>query len=131
MSDQKFSEIVRSTREAKGLTQAQLAEKIGVTSAYISELENDRKMPPPYATTAVLAQALDLDADELWELAQAEREEYKRRSEERKKAALQVAFAKEDLSDFEQEVLKQVRAAKKDDRPFILRFLKNLSPNES
>jgi transcriptional regulator with XRE-family HTH domain len=131
MSDKKFGEIIRSAREAKDLTQAQLAAEAGVTSAYISELEKDRKMPPPYATTAVLAQVLSLDADELWRVAQAEREEYKRRSEERKKAALQVAFAKEDLSDFEQEVLKRVRASTKEDKPYILRFLNSLISDQS
>jgi transcriptional regulator with XRE-family HTH domain len=130
MSDKKFGEIIRSAREAKNLTQAQLAAEAGVTSAYISELENDRKMPPPYATTAVLAQALSLLADELWEVAQAEREEYKRRSADRKKAALQIAFLKEELSDFEQEVLKKVRTTKKEDRPFILRFLNSRSTDQ-
>jgi transcriptional regulator with XRE-family HTH domain len=131
MTDKNFAQTIKSTRDAKGMTQTQLGDLIGVTTAYISSIENKKKMPPPYATTALLAQALELDVDELWEIAQAEREQYKRQSEDRKKAALQVAFVKEGLSDFEREILKEVRATKQEDQPFILRFLKNLTSDKS
>ena len=41
----KFHEILRQRRLALGLTQEQLAEKIGVSNKTISKWENEKNMP--------------------------------------------------------------------------------------
>lgn len=40
-----FGQVLRSTREAKGMTQDQLSYEAGVDRTYISHLENDHKSP--------------------------------------------------------------------------------------
>jgi transcriptional regulator with XRE-family HTH domain len=136
MSEKKFAEIIRSAREKKEFTQAQVAEGTHVTSAYISELENNRKTPPPYRTVALLAKTLELDADGLWNVAQVEREAYKRRSDERKRAGIQELAVGQiqqlsgaQLNHFEKEVLNKVRFIKEGDRSYFLRFLNGLISN--
>jgi len=93
MAGKTFAETIRLARNNKNLTQAQVAAEIGVTPAYISELEKDLKTPPPYPTTVTLARILGFkDPEELWKIADAERREYKRQSEERKRTAIQLAM---------------------------------------
>lgn len=38
-----YAERIRSLRMNKGLTQAQLAEKIGISASYLAKIENDRQ----------------------------------------------------------------------------------------
>lgn len=52
---------IKYFRESNLLTQEQLAEKSGLSQAYISELEDiDRDKSPTLYTLAVLANALDI-----------------------------------------------------------------------
>jgi transcriptional regulator with XRE-family HTH domain len=55
---------VRARREARGYTQAQLAEKIGVSSNYFGVLERGLKLPT-LDRLIVLAKALDVSPAEL------------------------------------------------------------------
>ena len=71
----KFSEIIRARRKELGLTQREVAQRIGATAAYISILESNRELPPPRPTVEALAAALELDPEELWAAALAERKE--------------------------------------------------------
>lgn len=71
----KFSEIIRERRKELGLTQREVAQRIGATAAYISILESNRELPPPRPTVEALAAALELDPEELWAAALAERKE--------------------------------------------------------
>jgi transcriptional regulator with XRE-family HTH domain len=41
----KFSDNLRVARKARGLTQGELAEKLGVTGGYISDLEKGKRSP--------------------------------------------------------------------------------------
>lgn len=70
-----FGERLKAIRTARNLSQADLAQLLGVSGAYISALENGKKQPPPHALVIGLASILNVDADELWRLAKAERED--------------------------------------------------------
>jgi transcriptional regulator with XRE-family HTH domain len=50
-----FGELLREQRRAAGISQRQLAKRIGVDFSYISKLENDRLPPPSSATAAKIA----------------------------------------------------------------------------
>ena len=50
--DQTFGQSLRELRRSKGVSQRDLAEKVGVDFSYISKLENDR-LPPPAGDTIV------------------------------------------------------------------------------
>ena len=54
-------EEIRAARKRKGLTQKQLAEKMGVTETYISQYERDLRRPKP-ETVKRIADALEIDA---------------------------------------------------------------------
>jgi len=73
---------VRAIREARGITQQQLADEVGITKAYVSKIERDRRLASP-AVIVALARALALPvtaitvnldklADELAALAAAD-----------------------------------------------------------
>jgi len=64
-----FGQRLRELRKAKGLTQRELAGKIGLSFTYLSKLENGALQPPRGKTITDLAKALDTDADELFGLA--------------------------------------------------------------
>ena len=70
-----FGHRLRELRVAAGLTQAELAEHIGVSNTYVSALESGRKPAPPHAVVTSLALSLRIDERELWQLAAQEREE--------------------------------------------------------
>lgn len=55
---------IREARKTKSITQEQLAEKIGVTSVYISEIERGNKMPSIPVLISIV-EALDISADYL------------------------------------------------------------------
>jgi transcriptional regulator with XRE-family HTH domain len=63
MSD--FGTVLREKRRASGLSQRQLAEKVGVDFSYISKLENGRLPAPAAETVGRLAEALACPVEEL------------------------------------------------------------------
>ncbi len=64
-----FGQRLREIRKAKGMTQRELADKVGVSFTYLSKIENGAMQPPRGKTITDLATALDTDADELFGLA--------------------------------------------------------------
>ena len=60
-----YSENIRRFRLSKKLTQERLAERAGITSAYISEIENQKKVGK-FETIASLANALEVEQYELF-----------------------------------------------------------------
>lgn len=67
----KLGETIRRLRKDNGLTQAQLAEAIGVDESYISKIETGRlPYTPSEETLRLLAQVLKADPLELLALAQ-------------------------------------------------------------
>jgi predicted ATPase/DNA-binding CsgD family transcriptional regulator len=69
-----FGELLRGRRRATGLTQAELAERAGLSERAISDMERGLKTPHP-ATLRLLAKALTLSDTELreWQAARQER----------------------------------------------------------
>jgi transcriptional regulator with XRE-family HTH domain len=60
-----FGHNLRELRRSKGVSQRDLAEKVGVDFSYISKVENDR-LPPPAADTIVkICKELSVPPDEL------------------------------------------------------------------
>jgi transcriptional regulator with XRE-family HTH domain len=60
-----FGQVLREIRRSKGVSQRQLAKKVGVDFSYISKIENDR-LPPPAADTIVkICDALEIPVEEL------------------------------------------------------------------
>ncbi len=65
MPEKTLGEIVRELREAKGLTQAQLAEKAQVALSYVTVLEAGHQRNPSRQILYRLARALDVPAKRL------------------------------------------------------------------
>jgi transcriptional regulator with XRE-family HTH domain len=61
--------ILKTAREAPGLTQGQLARKRGLSDAYVNQIETARTDPPTRAVCKALARALNADELELWKRA--------------------------------------------------------------
>jgi transcriptional regulator with XRE-family HTH domain len=61
-----FRERLKALREAKGLSQAQLEEKIGKEANYITRVETGRIDTPPLDVISRIAQHLDVPIGELF-----------------------------------------------------------------
>jgi transcriptional regulator with XRE-family HTH domain len=59
--------MLRRLREVNGLTQVELAKKVGVTQSYIAQLESGRKISPSLEMLKKLAKALDVPVATLME----------------------------------------------------------------
>ena len=60
---------IRQLREESGLTQGQLAHGSAVSQGYLSQLENGEVKNPSAAVLLRVAEAIQIDADELFEAA--------------------------------------------------------------
>lgn len=68
-----FGARVRSLRQRVGMTQAELASRLGVTPAYLSALEHGRRGRPTFTLLQGVIQALGIiwdEADDLLRLAE-------------------------------------------------------------
>ena len=72
-----IGEIIRDKRQKKGWSMQNLADSANITTAYISDIENNKRKPPPTNDTLVrIAQALEMSSehmDEMLKLAAMER----------------------------------------------------------
>jgi len=66
MSPERFAMRLKRLREARGLTQEALAEKIGVSRAYLARLEMGRH-DPPLSRLRAIAKALRVKVSRLIE----------------------------------------------------------------
>lgn len=64
-----FGERVKELRKARGVSQRELAGKVGIDFTYLSKIENDRMEPPSEGAIRRIAEALDANTDELLVLA--------------------------------------------------------------
>src|SRR5215470_19414511 len=71
---QTFAAMLKRARRAAGLTQAELAERAGLSSEAISALERGVNRSPRRETVALLVEALGLDGLERAQLEQAARQ---------------------------------------------------------
>ena len=60
-----FGQALRDLRREKGVSQRELADKVGVDFSYISKIENDRLPPPAADTIMKICQVLGVLPDEL------------------------------------------------------------------
>lgn len=67
MSSKRIGRVLKTLREGKGLTQAQLAKKARLTEAYVSMLETGKRKTPSLAALQQLAKALGVPVTELLE----------------------------------------------------------------
>jgi transcriptional regulator with XRE-family HTH domain len=65
MSPKRLSRVIQTLREAKGLTQRDLAKKTGVTPGYIAQLEMGARKNPSLEVLRRLAKALGVPVTEL------------------------------------------------------------------
>lgn len=65
MSPRKLGAVLKALREGKGLTQATLAKKAGVTEAYVSMIESGERKAPSLPVLRRLATALGVPVTEL------------------------------------------------------------------
>ncbi len=63
----RLPDMLKQLREEKGMTQAQLAERAGVTREYITMLESGAKANPSLEVLKALAKALKVKAGRLLE----------------------------------------------------------------
>lgn len=60
-----FGETIRSARESRGLSQQSVADHLGVSNTYVSDLERGARNMLDVGRIAALAEVLGLDATEL------------------------------------------------------------------
>jgi transcriptional regulator with XRE-family HTH domain len=65
----KLGDRIRQLRDQAGLTQGQLASFAAVSQGYLSQLENGEVKNPSAAVLLRVAQAINVDADDLFEAA--------------------------------------------------------------
>lgn len=65
----KLGDKIRALREEYGFTQGQLADNASVSQGYLSQLENGDVKNPSAAVLLRVAQAINVDPDELFEAA--------------------------------------------------------------
>ena len=81
MDQIKIGKFILKCRKEKGLTQEQLAEKLGVTSKSISRWENGNTMPD-YSLLKELCNELDINVNELLSGEKIKGNDYMNKSEE-------------------------------------------------
>lgn len=81
MDQNKIGRFILDCRKKKGLTQEELAEKIGVTSKSVSRWENGNTMPD-YSLLKDLCQELDISVNELLSGEKIKEKDYVNKSEE-------------------------------------------------
>jgi transcriptional regulator with XRE-family HTH domain len=67
MSPKRLSRVIKTLREKKGLSQKALAERVGVTDAYITMLETGTRKNPSLDVLKRLAKVLGVPVTELLE----------------------------------------------------------------
>lgn len=63
--EQTFGQALREARRSKGVSQRELAKRVGVDFSYISKIENDRLSPPAADTIVKICHALEVPVEEL------------------------------------------------------------------
>ena len=91
--------VIAAKRKIMGLSQRQLAEKIGLNNATISKLEKDPSLDPDIRTIQLLADALGLDYTYLLSLNETVKDDRDLRI---------IARAKENMTPEEQERMMQI-----------------------
>lgn len=93
MNQEKIGLFISKMRKEKGLTQAALAEKLGITDRAISKWENGRGMPE-ISLMIPLCEELDISLNELLSGERIEKELIEKKSEENIISTLEISAKK-------------------------------------
>lgn len=93
MNQEKIGLFISKTRKEKGLTQAALAEKLGITDRAISKWENGRGMPE-ISLMIPLCEELDISLNELLSGERIEKESIEKKAEENIINTLEISAKK-------------------------------------
>ena len=85
---------IKTLRESLGLSQTDLAKKVGLHPSQISNLENEASAPfQDFTKYRIFATVFNIDAQELWQIGQRDREEWKARQHLKKAKLLRPDMA--------------------------------------
>ncbi len=66
MVDKKVGKLLKKARKSMGLTQVQVAEKVGISSNYYSMIERDKRENPGSKVLTKIAQVLKLKSSDVF-----------------------------------------------------------------
>ncbi len=69
----RFGEYLRNKRKQKNITQEDLARYMNVSSVFVHQLETGKVDAPSFERCQQLSEILDVDFEELWNIAKGER----------------------------------------------------------
>jgi len=69
----RFGEYLKSRRRRKNITQEDLAQALGVSSVYIHQLETGKVDAPSVGRCRQIAEILEIELGDLWQIAKKER----------------------------------------------------------
>jgi transcriptional regulator with XRE-family HTH domain len=61
--DQTFGQTLKAIRREKGVSQRELADKVGIDFSYVSKVENDRMAPPAADTIQKICEVLKISTE--------------------------------------------------------------------
>jgi len=120
-----FGDELKKLRKRRKTTQKQLAEKLGVSIAYIHQLETGKTAPPKIERCREIAAALEIDFNEIWEPACAERIRKTLKVDEVSTGECKPVV----LNSSERKLIGILRAMDGDSRLRLLRMLRELVVN--
>jgi transcriptional regulator with XRE-family HTH domain len=106
-----FAELTRKTRRERHVSLREIARRLKVTPAYVSEVERGRKSPPSIEVVKEWALALGLDPDKLLSVALSSKRsidlgvENETSSDQKKRAAVLLARRWNEMDDSDYENL--------------------------
>lgn len=113
----KFGEFIAEKRKARGITLRGMAAKLGISPAYLSDIEKSRRNPPDLTMLEKMAKELTIGQDDkyiMFDLAGKDREEISPdlpgyiMEKPIVRAALRKASKKDPTDDFWQEIIEKL-----------------------
>ena len=98
--------LIKRRRMELGFTQLQVADAVGATDAYISGLENDRKIPS-YPMVKAIARCLNCEVEELYRTVEAQRAERDLKKAARRLESYSVDFSVDHQDSPEEQAIDQ------------------------
>ncbi|MDO4650044.1 MAG: helix-turn-helix transcriptional regulator [Eubacteriales bacterium] len=89
MEQEKIGRFIAECRKSKGLTQMQLAEKLGITNRAVSKWENAKSMPD-VSVMISLCEILDISVNELLSGEKISMDAYREKAEQNLMASCKI-----------------------------------------
>ena len=94
----KLGDLIKSARKKKGWIQRQLADQIGTSASFVTQLERSQCFPS-YERALKIAHVLGLDSDSLWEIKRKTKLEKDREEDKVRKEVLEQRLQMEGESE--------------------------------